>query len=33
MNQLARREWRLSRRMPGTTRDIIEVQLDLDGYP
>ena len=25
--------WRSCRRMPGTTRDVIEVHLDLDGYP
>ncbi len=25
--------WRLSRLIAGTTRDVIEVHLDLDGYP
>jgi tRNA modification GTPase len=33
MNQLARREVAIVSPHPGTTRDIIEVQLDLDGYP
>jgi tRNA modification GTPase len=33
MNQLARREVAIVSPHAGTTRDIIEVQLDLDGYP
>ncbi len=33
MNQLARREIAIVSPHAGTTRDIIEVQLDLDGYP
>src|SRR4029077_3790890 len=33
MNQLARREVAIVSPDAGTTRDIIEVQLDLDGYP
>src|SRR5262249_35521305 len=33
MNQLARREVAIVWPHAGTTRDIIEVQLDLDGYP
>ncbi len=33
MNQLARREVSIVSPHAGTTRDIIEVQLDLDGYP
>src|SRR6202521_981781 len=33
MNQLARREVAIVSLHAGTTRDIIEVQLDLDGYP
>src|SRR3978361_69014 len=33
MNQLARREVAIVSPHPGTTRDVIEVQLDLDGYP
>jgi tRNA modification GTPase len=33
MNQLARREVAIVSPQAGTTRDIIEVQLDLDGYP
>lgn len=33
MNQLARREVAIVSPFAGTTRDIIEVQLDLDGYP
>jgi tRNA modification GTPase len=33
MNQLARREVAIVSPNAGTTRDIIEVQLDLDGYP
>src|SRR6195256_3348674 len=33
MNQLARREGAIASPYAGTTRDIIEVQLDLDGYP
>ncbi len=33
MNQLARREVAIVSPRAGTTRDIIEVQLDLDGYP
>src|ERR1700687_884880 len=33
MNQLARREGAIVSPHAGTTRDIIEVQLDLDGYP
>jgi tRNA modification GTPase len=33
MNQLARREVAIVSPYAGTTRDIIEVQLDLDGYP
>src|SRR3954452_23748931 len=33
MNQLARREVAIGSPHAGTTRDVIEVQLDLDGYP
>lgn len=33
MNQLARREVAIVSPFAGTTRDVIEVQLDLDGYP
>lgn len=33
LNQLARREAALVSDQPGTTRDVIEVQLDLGGYP
>jgi len=33
MNQLARREVAIVSPHAGTTRDIIEVQLDIDGYP
>lgn len=33
INQLARREVAIVSPFPGTTRDIIELQLDLDGYP
>ena len=33
MNHLARREVAIVSPHAGTTRDIIEVQLDLDGYP
>src|SRR6201992_1200531 len=33
MNQLARREVALVSPHGGTTRDVIEIQLDLDGYP
>ena len=33
MNQLARRDVAIVSPYAGTTRDIIEVQLDLDGYP
>src|SRR6195256_6866659 len=33
MNQLARREAAIVSPHAGTTRDVIEVQLDLDGYP
>jgi tRNA modification GTPase len=33
MNQLARREVAIVSPYAGTTRDVIEVQLDLDGYP
>lgn len=33
INQLARREVAIVSPHPGTTRDVIEVQLDLDGYP
>ena len=33
INQLARREVAIVSPYAGTTRDIIEVQLDLDGYP
>jgi tRNA modification GTPase len=33
LNQLARREVAIVSPHAGTTRDIIEVQLDLDGYP
>ncbi|CCD99694.1 tRNA uridine-5-carboxymethylaminomethyl(34) synthesis GTPase MnmE [Bradyrhizobium sp. STM 3809] len=33
MNQLARREVAIVSPQAGTTRDLIEVQLDLDGYP
>src|SRR6202008_4317030 len=33
MNQLARREVPIVSPHAGTTRDVIEVQLDLDGYP
>src|SRR3954449_9745542 len=33
MNQLARREVAIVSPHSGTTRDVIEVQLDLDGYP
>src|SRR4029079_7922527 len=33
MNQLARREVEIVSPHAGTTRDVIEVQLDLDGYP
>jgi tRNA modification GTPase len=33
MNQLARREVAIVSPNAGTTRDVIEVQLDLDGYP
>ncbi len=32
-NQLARREVAIVSPHAGTTRDVIEVQLDLDGYP
>jgi tRNA modification GTPase len=33
MNQLVRREVAIVSPHAGTTRDVIEVQLDLDGYP
>jgi tRNA modification GTPase len=33
INQLARREVAITSPHAGTTRDVIEVQLDLDGYP
>jgi tRNA modification GTPase len=33
LNRLARREVAIVSPFPGTTRDIIEVHLDLDGYP
>ena len=33
INQLARREVAIVSPYAGTTRDVIEVQLDLDGYP
>ena len=33
INQLARREVAIVSPLAGTTRDVIEVQLDLDGYP
>jgi tRNA modification GTPase len=33
MNQLARREVAIVSPYAGTTRDVIEIQLDLDGYP
>ncbi len=33
MNQMARREVAIVSPYAGTTRDVIEVQLDLDGYP
>ena len=33
MNHLARREVAIVSPHAGTTRDVIEVQLDLDGYP
>jgi tRNA modification GTPase len=33
MNQLARREVAIVSPLAGTTRDVIEVQLDLDGFP
>src|SRR5207253_10767829 len=33
MNQLARRDVAIVSPHAGTTRDVIEVQLDLDGYP
>jgi tRNA modification GTPase len=33
INQLARREVAIVSPHAGTTRDVIEVQLDLDGYP
>jgi tRNA modification GTPase len=33
MNQLARREVAIVSPHAGTTRDVIEIQLDLDGYP
>src|SRR3979411_1791776 len=33
MNQLARREVAIVSPHAGTTRDVIEVQLDLDGFP
>ncbi len=33
LNRLARREAAIVSPLPGTTRDIIEVHLDLDGYP
>ncbi len=33
LNRLARREAAIVSPIPGTTRDVIEVHLDLDGYP
>jgi tRNA modification GTPase len=33
LNRLARREAAIVSPVPGTTRDVIEVHLDLDGYP
>ena len=33
LNRLARREAAIVSPYPGTTRDVIEVHLDLDGYP
>ena len=33
LNQLARREAAIVSPYPGTTRDVIEVHMDLDGYP
>ena len=33
LNRLARATWRSCRRSAGTTRDVIEVHLDLGGYP
>ena len=33
LNRIARREAAIVSPMPGTTRDVIEVHLDLDGYP
>ena len=33
LNRLARREAAIVSPMPGTTRDVIEVHLDLGGYP
>src|SRR5262249_29584930 len=32
-NRIARREAAIVSPIPGTTRDVIEVRLDLDGYP
>ena len=33
LNRIARREAAIVSPLPGTTRDVIEVHLDLDGYP
>src|SRR5262249_21837348 len=33
MNRIAQREAAIVTPVPGTTRDVIEVHLDLDGYP
>ena len=33
LNRIARREAAIVSPFPGTTRDVIEVHLDLDGYP
>jgi tRNA modification GTPase len=33
LNRLARREAAIVSPYPGTTRDVIEVHFDLDGYP
>ena len=33
LNRIARREAAIVSPIPGTTRDVIEVHLDLDGYP
>src|SRR5439155_26955930 len=33
LNRIARREAAIVSPVPGTTRDVIEVHLDLDGYP